>query len=136
MTPSKNTSSNVLIPYGILSLTTACFRHHRVVSNLLIAVYYRPDTSNETKRDKPMPYSPEQIHELDVLIRYNLESTLQGLKVHRSANPEVIEAMKRLYQKGLVTEMDGGYLTDLGHKAAEHAQTLLLMLAPATDRAS
>lgn len=83
-----------------------------------------------------MPYSPEQIHELDVLIRYNLESTYQGLKVHHSANPEVIEAMKRLYQKGLVTNVDGGYLTDLGQKAAEHAQTLLLMLAPVTEKAS
>lgn len=77
-----------------------------------------------------MPYSPEQIHEMDVLIRYNLESTLQGIKVHGSANPEVIEAVKRLHDKGMITQVDGGYLTDLGRQAAEHAQTLLLMLAP------
>lgn len=83
-----------------------------------------------------MPYSPEQMHELDVLIRYRLDSAYQGLKVHRSANPETIEAVKRLYQKGLITRIDGGYLTDLGIKAAEHAQTLLLMLAPAYEKAS
>lgn len=77
-----------------------------------------------------MPYSPEQMHELDVLIRYNLDSTFQGIKVHKNANPELIEAVQRLYQKGLLTHKDGGYLTDLGHKAAEHAQSLLLMLAP------
>lgn len=77
-----------------------------------------------------MPYSPEQMHELDVLIRYNLESTHQGIKVHRTANPEMIEAVKRLHQKGMITQVDGGYLTDLGRTAAEHAQTLLLMLAP------
>lgn len=77
-----------------------------------------------------MPYSPEQMHELDVLIRYNLESTQQGIKVHRSANPEMIEAVKRLHQKGMITQVDGGYLTDMGRTAAEHAQTLLLMLAP------
>jgi len=77
-----------------------------------------------------MPYSPEQMHELDVLIRYNLESTQQGIKVHRNANPEMIEAVKRLHQKGMITQIDGGYLTDMGRTAAEHAQTLLLMLAP------
>jgi uncharacterized protein (TIGR02647 family) len=77
-----------------------------------------------------MPYSPEQMHELDVLIRYNLESTHQGIKVHRNANPEMIEAVKRLHQKGMITQIDGGYLTDMGRTAAEHAQTLLLMLAP------
>lgn len=35
-------------------------------------------------------YSPEQMHELEVLIRYNLESTQTGIKVHRTANPEMI----------------------------------------------
>ncbi|MDH3343586.1 MAG: TIGR02647 family protein [Gammaproteobacteria bacterium] len=80
-----------------------------------------------------MPYSPEQIQELDVLIRYNLESTQQGIKVHGSANPEIIEAVKRLHEKGMITQRDGGYLTDLGRTAAEHAQTLLLMLAPVTE---
>jgi uncharacterized protein (TIGR02647 family) len=80
-----------------------------------------------------MPYSPEQIQELDILIRYNLESTQQGIKVHKSANPESIEAVKRLYEKGIVTQVDGGYLTDMGRTAAEHAQTLALMLAPITE---
>jgi uncharacterized protein (TIGR02647 family) len=44
--------------------------------------------------------------------------------------------VKRLHAKGLITQVDGGYLTDLGIKAAEHAQTLLLMLAPAYEKAS
>ena len=83
-----------------------------------------------------MPYSPEQMHELDVLIRYNLNSAYQGIKVHHTANPEVIEAVKRLHAKGLITQVDGGYLTDLGRKAAEYAQTLLLMLGPAYEKAS
>ena len=84
-----------------------------------------------------MPYSPEQMHELDVLIRFNLESsTFQGIKVHHNANPEVIDAVRRLHAKGLITQVDGGYLTDLGRKAAEHAQILLLMLGPAYEKAS
>jgi len=77
-----------------------------------------------------MPYSPEQMHELDILIKYNLETSQTGIKVHRTASPETIEAVKRLHQKGMITQLDGGYLTDMGRTAAEHAQTLLLMLAP------
>ncbi|MEN8801281.1 MAG: TIGR02647 family protein [Thiogranum sp.] len=36
--------------------------------------------------------------------------------------------MQRLHGKGLVTERDGGYLTDLGREAAEHAQAALTIL--------
>ena len=77
-----------------------------------------------------MNYSKEQIAEIDILIRYNLATTQQGIKVHSSANIEHVEAVKRLFGKGLVTQIDGGYLTDLGRKAAEHAQALILMLTP------
>ncbi|NIA02816.1 MAG: TIGR02647 family protein, partial [Planctomycetia bacterium] len=73
-----------------------------------------------------MNYSKEQIAEIDILIRYNLATTQQGIKVHSSANMEHVEAVKRLFEKGLVTQIDGGYLTDLGRKAAEHAQALIL----------
>ena len=77
-----------------------------------------------------MRYTEEQMAEIDILIRYNLQSTQQGIKVHSNANIEQINAVQRLFEKGLVTQSDGGYLTDLGRKAAEHAQALLLMLAP------
>jgi len=77
-----------------------------------------------------MRYTEEQIAEMDILIHYNLESSLQGIKVHSDANTLQIEAVQRLFDKGLVTQVDGGYLTDLGRTAAEHAQALILMLAP------
>jgi len=77
-----------------------------------------------------MQYTGDQLAEVDILIRYNLQSTQTGLKVHSKANKEQIEAVQRLFDKGLVTAVDGGYLTDLGRKAAEHAQALLLMLTP------
>ena len=77
-----------------------------------------------------MRYTEEQMAEMDILIRYNLQTTQQGIKVHSRANKEQIAAVQRLFDKGLVTAVDGGYLTDLGRKAAEHAQALLLMLAP------
>ena len=77
-----------------------------------------------------MHYTEEQMAEIDILIRYNLDSTQQGIKVHSSAHQGLVNAVQRLYDKGLVTQKDGGYLTDLGRKAAEHAQALVLMLAP------
>jgi len=77
-----------------------------------------------------MNYTEEQIAELDVLINYSLESTQQGIKVHSNADEKLVEAVERLFDKGLVTQIDGGYLTDIGRKAAEHAQALILILAP------
>jgi uncharacterized protein (TIGR02647 family) len=77
-----------------------------------------------------MRYTSEQIEEIDILIRYNLQTTQQGLKVHSNASSNHVNAVKRLFDKGLVTQSDGGYLTDLGRTAAEHAQALILILAP------
>ena len=77
-----------------------------------------------------MNFSKEQIAEIDILVHYNLETTQQGIKVHSNAGEEHIEAVKRLFEKGLVTHIDGGYLTDLGRSAAKHAQGLILILAP------
>jgi uncharacterized protein (TIGR02647 family) len=77
-----------------------------------------------------MHYSKEQISELEILIHYNLKTSQQGIKVHSNADKVKVEAVQRLFVKGLVTQTDGGYLTDLGRKAAEHAQALILMLAP------
>lgn len=81
-------------------------------------------------KGETMRYTQEQMEEIDILIRYNLQTTQQGIKVHSNANSEQVQAVKRLFEKGLVTQKDGGYLTDLGRKAAEHAQALVLMLAP------
>ncbi len=72
-----------------------------------------------------MPYTPDLVHELNALIRFNLDSGQQGIKVHKTADAEVISAVQRLYAKNLVTQADGGYLTSLGREAAEHSQTML-----------
>ena len=78
-----------------------------------------------------MHFTREQTAELNVLIQFNLDSTLNGIKVHSNAAPEMIEAVERLYDKGMVSSVDGGYLTGLGLTAAEHAQTLRILLADA-----
>ncbi len=77
-----------------------------------------------------MHYTNEQMAEIDILIYYGFDTTNQGIKVHSTADAEKIDAVQRLFEKGLVTQKDGGYLTDLGRKAAEHAHALMLMLAP------
>jgi uncharacterized protein (TIGR02647 family) len=75
-----------------------------------------------------MPYTPEIVEELNILARYNLDSTQEGLKIHSSAEPSVIAATQRLFDKGLINQSDGGYLTSLGLSAAEHGQKLLQIL--------
>ena len=75
-----------------------------------------------------MPFSQELVDEINTLIKFNLETTLEGIKVHKTAAPEVISATQRLFDKGLITQADGGYLTALGRDAAEHAQNLLTIL--------
>ncbi|WP_394751743.1 TIGR02647 family protein [Crenothrix sp.] len=78
-----------------------------------------------------MPYTQDILEELDLLSRYNLSTTLEGIKVHQhTASEATIAATQRLHKKGLVSQEDGGYLTSLGREAAEHAQAFLRILKP------
>ena len=72
------------------------------------------------------------IDEIEVLLRYNLDTTYEGIKIHHDASEALREAAKRLFEKGLITQDDGGYLTDLGHEAAEHTQAAISILLPKT----
>lgn len=75
-----------------------------------------------------MFYTQDLVDEMNALVRYDLGTTQQGVKVHKTADPAVIAATRRLYDKGLVTQTDGGYLTELGREVAEHAQLALTIL--------
>jgi uncharacterized protein (TIGR02647 family) len=78
-----------------------------------------------------MQFTQDNLDELNILVRYKLTTTLEGIKVHTStAAPSTVEATRRLFHKGLITLEDGGYLTALGHEAAEHAHALLGLLNP------
>ena len=83
-----------------------------------------------------MPYTPDLVHELNTLVRFDLETSQQGIKVHKNADPDVIAATRRLHEKGLLTLADGGYLTGLGRDAAEHAQAVLTILTSSTNPAT
>ena len=75
-----------------------------------------------------MSYTPDLVDELNTLIRFDLATNQQGVKVHKTADAAVIAATRRLHGKGLLTLADGGYLTSLGREAAEHAQAVLSIL--------
>jgi uncharacterized protein (TIGR02647 family) len=78
-----------------------------------------------------MPYTQDIVDELNILVRYNLSTTQEGIKVHKTAEPAIIAATQRLHGKGLISQKDGGYLTNLGREAAEQAQAVLDLLNPA-----
>jgi|TARA_R100000687_G_scaffold174_2_gene191 uncharacterized protein (TIGR02647 family) len=69
------------------------------------------------------------VNEFNLLLKFPTTSLMQGLKIHHDAEPELIDAAKRLFEKGIVTLPDGGYLTDLGHDLIEHAQVVQSALA-------
>jgi len=75
-----------------------------------------------------MSYSTDNIAELDVLLLYDLSTSQEGIKIHKSADTAKIAAAERLFDKGFITQVDGGYLTSLGREAAEHTQFLYTML--------
>jgi len=79
-----------------------------------------------------MPIKQKIVDEIEILLRYNLDTTFEGIKVHHDARPELRDATKRLFEKGLVTSEDGGYLTDLGHEAAEHTQAAISIIQSKT----
>ena len=78
-----------------------------------------------------MSFTPDLIAELEVLALFNLDSSQEGIKISSNASPTLIAAAKRLYEKELTDQPDGGYLTSLGHDAVESVQLLLNILKSA-----
>ncbi len=70
----------------------------------------------------------DRISELELLARFDLHSLQAGLKVHHDAAIEVQTAAQKLFDKGLISQPDGGYLTDLGVETAESLQRVLTVL--------
>ena len=75
-----------------------------------------------------MIFTSDMVAELNLLLKFPNKSLMQGLKIHNDAEPAAIAAAKRLFDKGIVTLPDGGYLTDLGHDLFEHALILKMAL--------
>ncbi|MER2296309.1 TIGR02647 family protein [Pseudomonas promysalinigenes] len=75
-----------------------------------------------------MSFTPELIAEMEVLALFNLDSNQEGIKIHANASPTLVAAAQRLYDKQVTDQPDGGYLTSLGHDAAESVHLLLNIL--------
>lgn len=67
-----------------------------------------------------MAITENMVYELSVLKLFKLDNLQEGIKVHHDAHPGLVAAAQALYEKKIITQKDGGYLTDLGIRAAEH----------------
>jgi uncharacterized protein (TIGR02647 family) len=72
--------------------------------------------------------SKEFFADVELLNLFTLDNSQAGLKIHHEAAADRIASAKRLFEKELITQVDGGYLTPLGIQAAEHAQILIRVL--------
>ena len=52
--------------------------------------------------------------DLRLLSLFDLTNLEQGLKLHRDSDAELQAAANRLFQNGVITAEDGGYLTPFG----------------------
>jgi uncharacterized protein (TIGR02647 family) len=68
-----------------------------------------------------MSFTKELVDELNLILKFPDKSLMQGIKIHNNADPALVNAAQRLFEKGIVDQHDGGYLTNLGHDLAEHA---------------
>jgi len=73
-------------------------------------------------------FAAETIAELELLARFDLGSLQSGIKIHHEAPATVIAAAERLFDKGMISQQDGGYLTDRGLEAAEALDRSLSLL--------
>lgn len=80
-----------------------------------------------------MSYSSQNLAELKVLMLFSSPTGLDGIKLHKSADPELIAAAQQLHAGGFITQADGGYLTQLGIETAEHAHSLFYLLNSTPD---
>jgi len=80
-----------------------------------------------------MSYTPQNLAALQVLMLFSSPTGLEGIKVHKSAAPELIAAAASLHEAGFITQVDGGYLTQLGIETAEHAHSLFYLLNSSAD---
>ena len=76
-----------------------------------------------------MIFNDNLVQELNLLVKFP-ETSMEGLKVHNTADETLRSAAQRLFDKGLITRNDGGYLTDLGLEATESAHLLVNLMTP------
>jgi uncharacterized protein (TIGR02647 family) len=71
---------------------------------------------------------PTRVSELELLARFDLDSRQAGIKIHHDAATDILTAAQGLHEKGMISQPDGGYLTDRGIELAERLQLVLSCL--------
>ena len=74
-------------------------------------------------------YSDTLFEEMKLLARFPTQSQLEGIKIHNDAAPAIIAAAQSLFDKGLTSRTDGGYLTDSGIETVDHLHHVLATLS-------
>jgi uncharacterized protein (TIGR02647 family) len=77
-----------------------------------------------------MHIDPELIEELSLLKRFSQNSSADEINIPATGDPAVVAAAQRLFEKGIVSDSDGGHLTDSGREAVEHMNRLFNQLSP------
>lgn len=73
-------------------------------------------------------YSAAFFEEIQLLAKFPDTSQLTGIKLHKDADPEMLKAAQSLFDKGLISQKDGGYLTDSGLETSSHLQHVIAAL--------
>ncbi len=76
-----------------------------------------------------MQFNNALTEEINLLMKFP-DTSMEGLKVHHTADQWMIDAANRLHEKGLTSQHDGGYLTDLGQEALETGTLLFGLISP------
>lgn len=71
-----------------------------------------------------MSLNPEMVSEINLLLQYPESSHMNGIKIHHHAEKATQAAAQRLFDKGLIDQPDGGYLTDAGIELHEHLRVI------------
>ena len=74
--------------------------------------------------------SNDFIEKLKILACFEPQNLSQGIKLRSDMDDNTRQAAAFLYQQGLISEVDGGYLTPFGIMMVEHLQHLLVALKP------
>lgn len=71
---------------------------------------------------------PTFLQDLRMLALFDPANLEQGIKLHRESDAELQAAAARLHRNGILTDVDGGFLTPFGVTLVEHLDHLLTAL--------
>jgi uncharacterized protein (TIGR02647 family) len=74
-------------------------------------------------------YHDALFDEMKLLSKFPEKSQLEGIKIHNDASQEIVTSAKALFDKGLTSQPDGGYLTDSGLETVRHLHHVLTTLS-------